>query len=135
MKVKNRSVIHGHEFDIQSHSIIQISEVIDSDFIPEDGNAFEETMSKGRYVLWKSEDLVLRKCSTLHEGIRKSAGEKYLKTAEKQQTKYDEKYTTLRKKQSKDNFISMPIHTADRTHTDKIYRHLEFWKLLMKITE
>ena len=98
MKVKNRSVIHGHEFDIQSHSIIQISEVIDSDFIPEDGNAFEETMSKGRYVLWKSEDLVLRKCSTLHEGIRKSAGEKYLYTAEKQQTKYDEKYTTLRKK-------------------------------------
>ena len=81
MKVKNRSVIHGHEFHIRSHSIIQISEVIDSDFIPEDGNAFGETMSKGQYVLWESEDLVLRKCSTLHEGIRKSARDRYLKTA------------------------------------------------------
>ena len=117
--IKNRSVIHGHEFNIQSHSIKQITEVVDADFIPEDGNPFGETMTEGQYVLWKNEELFSQECSGLHEGIRKSARENYLKTAQKQQTKYDNKCATLRKKYNKDDLVGIPIHTADRTHTDK----------------
>ena len=98
---------------------MQITEVVDVDFIPEDGNPFGETMSEGQYVLWKSEDLVPQECSTLHEEIRQSAREKYFKTAKKQQTKYDKKCATLRKEYSKEDFVGIPIHTADRTHTDK----------------
>ena len=76
-------------------------------------------MTEGQYVLWKSEDLAPQECSSLHEVIRKSAREKYLKTAQKQPTKYDDKCAKLRNKYSKDDFVGIPIHTADRTHTDK----------------
>ena len=75
IQITNRSVLHGHEFNVGTHSIFQLTEVADAKYIPEDNNPFEEPLNVGQYALWKLEDMIPEESNTPHGIIR----DKYLK--------------------------------------------------------
>ena len=58
IQITNRSVLHGHEFNVGTHSIFQLTEVADAKYIPEDNNLFEEPLNVGQCALWKLEEKV-----------------------------------------------------------------------------
>ena len=119
IQITNRSVLHGHEFNVGTHSIFQLTEVADAKYIPEDNNPFEEPLNVGQYALWKLEDMIPEESNTPHGIIRKSARDKYLKRAQKQQEIYDSKCAKIEKIYKENDIIGVSIHSADRTHTDK----------------
>ena len=63
--------------------------------------------------------MVTEELNTPHGIIRKSARDKYLKRAQKQQEIYDNKCAKVEKIYKENDIISVSIHSADRTHTDK----------------
>ena len=95
IQITNRSVIHGHEFNVDTHATFQITEVADTNYIPEHDNPFEEPLNVGQYALWKLEDVIPEESNTPHGIIRTSARDKYLKTAQKQQEIYDKQCANM----------------------------------------
>ena len=97
IRITNRSTLHGHEFNVDTHAIFQLTEVDDAKYIPEDNNPFEEPLNVVQYALWKLEDVILEESNTPHSIIRKCARANYLKRAHKQQERYDNKCAKIKK--------------------------------------
>ena len=63
--------------------------------------------------------MIPEESNTPHGIIRKSARDKYLKRAQKQQEIYDNKCAKIEKIYKENDLIVVSIHSADRTHTER----------------
>ena len=115
----NRQELHGRPINQKTHTVIEITSVLDESLMTSENNPFEEPLEVGQFVAWKTDDLSEDiDIETPHRKIRKEARENYLETARRSQIQYTNHNQQVFKDYSVGDVVGIKIHQVDRTNTD-----------------
>ena len=109
--------VHGTTINTETHVVVEVSSVFDTDFVPTENNPFDEPLQEGQYVSWKKSCLLEDEPDTPHAKVRKLARDNYLATAKCQTSKYQNKVAHLQKSFQPGDTVGIKINKVDRTNT------------------
>lgn len=114
----SHQMLHGHQFNVTTHTVVEITFVLDTGFVPQDHNPFGEPLSIGQFVLWQKLAMTMDSddSETPHKKARFEAEAQYLKAAAKQKHRYD-MLKVIRDFDIGDT-VGIRIHAVDRANTD-----------------
>ena len=115
-----RETVHGQVVNREQQALFLITDVADSDVIPQCGNPFEEPISVRQFLVWDMSHAmsVCQESDTLHSKVRKTATDKYSKAASKQRVNFDARLINTTSHKPGHTVDLLTIHEADRTNTD-----------------
>ena len=115
----NRHELHGRPINQKTHTVLEITSVIDPSLMTAENNPFGEPLEVGQFVAWKTDDLCEDiDMETPHRKICKEAREKYLETARRSQIQYTNQNQQVFQDYSVGYVVGIKIHQVDRTNTD-----------------
>lgn len=97
---------------------MEVTKVIDPDYVPATNNPYKETLDIGQFIAWPLTDIVEDSdCATPHGKVRKVAKDNYLNNARRAQKQYN-KNNKVKSDYVVGDTVGIRIHQADRTNTD-----------------
>ena len=115
--VQDATTVHGTTISTETHVVVEVTSVFDSDYVPTENNPFDELIQEGQYVSWKKNSLLEDELDTPHAKVRKVARDNYLATAKRQNSKYQNQVSHLQKSFQKGDTVGIKINKVDRTNT------------------